>query len=36
METLKKRIDNKKINIGHLYSYDAKGNFLSVPDKMIT
>jgi hypothetical protein len=38
IDDLKRRIDDKKVNIGHLYSYDNKaGNYLTVQnDRIIT
>ena len=36
IDTLHKKIDEKKINLGHLYAYDDKGNnFLLVQDRII-
>ena len=36
IDNLQKKIEEKKINLGHLYAYDEKGdNFLMVQDRII-
>lgn len=36
IDNLQRKIEEKKINLGHLYAYDEKGdNFLMVQDRII-